>query len=116
MEGTTGYESKVEFFLGGSYHSFALHLPSSKSEFCESSVLCKGSLPSGQGQALVIGLALVCTIWCLGGLFLVSLSLNFCIYKMKKLNLMLFLLGILIMPCNCRLLLFKKVILVMVLT
>ena len=29
-----------------------------------------------------------------------SLSLNFCIYKMEKLNLLLFLVGILIMPCN----------------
>ena len=43
MEGTAGCESKVEFFfLGRSYHTFALHLPSSKLEFCESSVLCKG--------------------------------------------------------------------------
>lgn len=70
MEGTTGYESKVEFFF---LEDLITVLPCTYLQANRNFVnlLCyvKGSLPSGQGQALVIGLALVCTIWCLGGLF-----------------------------------------------
>ena len=41
MEGAAGCVSKVGFFLERVYHTLALHLPSSKLEFCESSVLHK---------------------------------------------------------------------------
>ena len=92
--------ARLNFFLGGCYHTFALHLPSSKLEFCESSVLCKGKFTqwarTGLGYWLSFGVYHLVP-W---RTVLVSLSLNFCIYKMKKLNLMLFLVGILIMPCN----------------
>ena len=70
MEGTAGCESKVEFFF---LEDPITLLPCTylQANWNFVNLLCyvKGNLPSGRGQTLVIGLALVCTIWCLGGLF-----------------------------------------------
>lgn len=101
MEGTTGYESKVEFFfLEDPITVLPCTYLQANWNFCESSVLCKGKFTqwarTGFGYWLSFGVYHLVP-W---RTILVSLNLNFCIYKMKMLNLMLFLVGILIMPCN----------------
>ena len=87
--------ARLDFFLGRFCHTFALHLPSSNLEFCDSSVLCKGNCT--QWVMTDFGYWLSFSVYHLVPRrnFLVSLSLSFCIYKMK-LNWVLILVGMLI--------------------